>query len=93
MVKGTNRRVVVVKSPDPSIFEEAIFVVREDLFHRGNSAEKVMNEARRAAGAYLRSATGLKKPPIWRRARAGLFAGLGAAAAGIAWLAFRLVGV
>ena len=46
-----------------------------------------------AAGAYLRSATGLKKPPIWRRARAGLFAGLGAAAAGIAWLAFRLVGV
>ena len=93
MVKGTNRRVVVVKSPDPQIFEEAIFVVREDLFHRGNSAEKVMNEARRAAGAYLRSATGLKKPPLWRRARAGLFAGLGAAAAGIAWLAFRLVGV
>ena len=70
MVKGTNRRVVVVKSPDPSIFEEAIFVVREDLFHRGNSAEKVMNEARRAAGAYLRGATGLKKPPVWRRPQA-----------------------
>ena len=63
MVKGTNRRVVVVKSPDPSIFEEAIFVVREDLFHRGNSAEKVMNEARRAAGAYLRSACqGIESP-------------------------------
>ena len=52
-----------------------------------------MGEARRAAGAYLRSTTGLKKPPFWRRIPAGLFAGIGAAAAGIAWLAFRLVGV
>ena len=93
MVRGTNRRVVVVKSPDPQIFEEAIFIVREDLFHRGNSAEKVMGEARRAAGAYLRGATGLRRPPLWRRIPAGLFAGIGAAAAGIAWLAFRLVGV
>lgn len=93
MVKGTNRRVVVVKSPDPRIFDEAIFIVREDLFHRGTSAEKVMSEARRAAGAYLRSATGLKRPPLWRRIPAGLFAGIGAAAAGAVWLVFRLVGV
>ena len=93
MVKGTNRRVVVVKSPDPRIFDEAIFIVREDLFHRGTSAEKVMSEARRAAGAYLRSATGLRRPQIWRRIPAGLFAGLGAAAAGAVWLVFRLVGV
>ncbi len=93
LVRGTDRRVVVVRSPDPQIFEEAIFIVREDLFHRGNSAEKVMAEARRAAGSYLRGATGLRRPPIWRRVPAALFAGLGAAAAGIAWLAFRLVGV
>ena len=58
-----------------------------------SSAEKVMAEARRAAGSYLRGATGLRRPPIWRRVPAALFAGLGAAAAGIAWLAFRLVGV
>ena len=93
MVKGTNRRVVVVKSPDPRIFDEAIFIVREDLFHRGTSPEKVMSEARRAAGAYLRGATGLRRPPLWRRIPAGLFAGLGAAAAGAVWLVFRLVGV
>ena len=55
MVKGTNRRVVVVKSPDPRIFDEAIFIVREDLFHRGTSAEKVMSEARRAAASLRRS--------------------------------------
>ena len=93
MVKGTNRRVVVVKSPDGRIFEEAIFIVREDMFHHGNSAEKVMREARQAAGAYLRGATGLKKPPLWRRIPAGLFAALSAAAAGVVWLACRLVGV
>ena len=30
MVKGISRRVVVVRPPDPSVFEEAIFVVREN---------------------------------------------------------------
>ena len=29
MVKGIARRVVVVKSPDPKVFDEAIFLVRE----------------------------------------------------------------
>lgn len=93
MVKGTNRRVVVVKSPDPQIFEEAIFVIREDLFHRGSSADKVMSEARQAANAYLRKTTGLRRRGFLTRIPAALYAGLGAAAAGIAWLAFRFVGV
>lgn len=92
MVRGTNRRVVVVRSPDPRIFEEAIFVIREDLFRREGSAETVLREARRAAGAYLR-----KSAPSRRRFSlrlpAPLYAGLGAAAAGIAWLCFHFVGV
>ena len=93
MVRGTNRRVVVVKSPDPQIFEEAIFVIRDDLFHRGSSADKVLLEARQAANAYLRKATGTQRPRLWARLPTAIAAGLGAAAAGIAWLAFRLVGV
>lgn len=92
MVKGTNRRVVVVRSPDPQFFEEAIFVIREDLFRREGSPEQVLRQARQAAGAYLR-----RTAPPRRRSRlrlpATLFAGLGAAAAGIAWLCLRLVGV
>lgn len=92
MVKGTNRRVIVVKSPDPQIFEEAIFVIREDLFHRGTSAESVLREARRAAGGYLRRTVG-PRPRFWRRIPRALLAAAGAAAAGIAWLALRLVGV
>ena len=92
MVRGTSRRVVVVKSPDPRIFEEAIFVIREDLFHRGNSADKVLAEARRAAGEYLRG-TGMPRRGFFRRLPRVLYAGLGGLAAGLAWLAFRLVGV
>ena len=30
-VKGVARRVVIVSDPDPTVFEEAIFVVREDF--------------------------------------------------------------
>ena len=30
LVKGVSRRVVVVKSPDPKLFEQAIFIVREE---------------------------------------------------------------
>ena len=30
MVKGTSRQVIVVHSPDPKLFEQAIFILRED---------------------------------------------------------------
>ena len=91
MVKGTNRRVVVVRSPDPQIFEEAIFVIREDLFHRGGSADKILAEAKQAANAYLRTAVRPRR--FWERIPRTLFAAAGAVAAGIAWLTYHLVGV
>jgi hypothetical protein len=53
LVKGTNRHVIVVRSPDPQVFEEAIFVLREEYL-RGRRAEQAMEEARRAAADYLR---------------------------------------
>ena len=39
MVKGISRRVIVVKSPDPRLFEEAIFIVKEEAFQRGGVSE------------------------------------------------------
>lgn len=60
MVKGTNRRVIVVRSPDPKVFEEAIFILRED-YARHRSAEQVMEEARRAANDYLKKCRAAKK--------------------------------
>lgn len=53
LVKGTNRRVIVVRSPDPKLFEEAIFVLREDGKTPGD-ADLVMKEASRAAGDFLK---------------------------------------
>lgn len=91
MVRGTNRRVVVVKSPDPRIFEEAIFIIREDLFRRGDSADKVLAEAKKSANAYLKSVAAGRKP--WARIRGTLFAAAGAVAAGVAWIALHFVGV
>ena len=54
MVKGVSRRVIVVKSPDPKFFEQAIFIVREDAEQGGVTAEKVLAEARQAARHYVR---------------------------------------
>ena len=54
MVKGTAKRVIVVKSPDKKVFEEAIFIVREDYMRTsGMTQSKLMDEARAAAGGYL----------------------------------------
>ena len=52
MVKGITRQVILVKSPDPKLFEEAIFIVKEEALAReGVSADQVIREA---ADGYLR---------------------------------------
>ena len=54
MVKGTARRVVVVKSPDKKMFEEAIFIVREEYMRSpGITQAQLMKEARNAAKGYV----------------------------------------
>lgn len=95
MVKGTTRRVIIVKSPDPKIFEEAIFVIREDFANKkGASAELVVSEAQRVAESYIKSALGGGRGRrFFSRFPAPFFAAAGAAATGIAWLAMKLVGV
>lgn len=57
MVKGINKRVIVVKAPDPRLFEQAIFIMREDAFAEGVSAEQVLEEAQKAAKSYVRGNT------------------------------------
>ena len=34
MVRGTSRRVIVVESPDTNLFEQAIFIVRNDALSK-----------------------------------------------------------
>lgn len=62
MVKGISLRVIVVRSPDPRFFEQAIFLMKEDALHtEGVSAEQVVNEARQAAAGYLRRTSDPKR--------------------------------
>lgn len=92
MVKGISRRVIVVKSPDPEYFEEAIFIIRDDMFSKdGVSPEQVLKEAQRVADSYIKS-TMDRKYRFFARLPAPFFAAAGAAATGIAWLTLRLVG-
>lgn len=64
MVKGTSRRVIVVESPDPEFFEQAIFIVRNDVYERqGVTAQQVLGEACRIARGY--AATAAK--PVWKK--------------------------
>ena len=50
VIKGTASRVIVVKSPDPGIFREAFFILRDDYFsNRGISQEELLRQARQAA--------------------------------------------
>lgn len=84
MVKGVARRVIVVKSPDRRLFEQAIFIMREDAFGtEGVTAEQVLAEAQRVADGYIRRNTG---PGRWlRRIPAPAYAAMGAVGATVVW--------
>lgn len=59
VVKGVAKRVIVVKSPDPKVFEEAIFIVREDYMKTaGVTRSQLLSEAKQAAGVYTGSLRG-----------------------------------
>lgn len=56
MVRGTSRRVIIVESPDPNLFEQAIFIVRNDALGKdGVTAQQLVDEACRVARSYTRT--------------------------------------
>lgn len=48
MVKGISRQVIVVHSPDPKLFEQAIFILKEDAARNGVTEEALLKEAEQA---------------------------------------------
>ena len=74
MVKGTSRQVIVVHSPDPKLFEQAIFILREDAKDVTNEALlKEANLAIRRPGVESRSGWWLYGTG-WACAGAGIMA-------------------
>lgn len=49
MVKGISKQVIVVHSPDPQLFEQAIFILKEG--QQGVSDEALLREAKRLINA------------------------------------------
>jgi hypothetical protein len=80
MVKGISKQVIVVNSPDPELFEQAIFILNERAMGReGVTEELLLQEAKRLIGTdrnkkreFLLSAT------VWASA--------GAFATGLVWM-------
>ena len=94
MVKGVSRRVIVVDSPDPRIFEQAIFILPTDgggVSSRqlvADGVSELVDEAVRIARSYARGQTGVRRrwrPPAW------LWAVWGACACGLVWLLAALL--
>lgn len=52
MVKGVARRVIMVNSPEPKLFEQAMFLVREEAFRNG-TPDQVLKEAEQIAKSCL----------------------------------------
>ena len=48
MVKGISRQVIVVHSPDPKLFEQAIFILKDEAIgQEGITDEALLKEAKR----------------------------------------------
>ena len=50
MVKGNSRQVIVVQNPDQKLFEQAIFILKDEALKDGVTDDELLREARRAAG-------------------------------------------
>ncbi len=85
MVKGISRQVIVVKAPDEPLFEQAIFILRDDAVGKhGVSQRQLLRQAKEAAGypAPPRGKERMKEP---------LCMTLGAVAMGLVWLLTSLL--
>ena len=50
MVKGISRQVIVVKSPDPELFEQAIFILKDSAVRQGVTDQMLLKQAKQAIG-------------------------------------------
>lgn len=84
MVKGISRQVIVLHSPDPKLFEQAIFILRADAVGReGVTDEALLKEAKRLAGNHRRKPASGLPGFAWSL--------LGAMVTGLIWLITCLI--
>ena len=86
MVKGISRQVIVVHSPDPKLFEQAIFILKDEAVTQGITDELLLKEAQQA----LRSCA-----PSGKKRRLSMYGPVwafgGAALTGLVWLLTAII--
>ena len=86
MVKGVSRQVIVVHSPDPKLFEQAIFILRDEVVgQEGITDDLLLKEARqaiRSPGKPMKRRKLYFYGPVWACG--------GAMVTGIVWLVTTL---
>ncbi len=82
MVKGISRQVIVVHAPEPKLFEQAIFILKEDAVGDGVTDDTLLKEAQEAIRVSL--------DPIKKKRNLRLYgaawAGGGALITALVWL-------
>ena len=81
MVKGISRQVIVGHSPDPKLFEQAIFILKDGAVgQEGVTDETLLKEAKRL----IRDPAAYRKNPLYGFGPAWAFGG--ALMTGLIWL-------
>ena len=88
MVKGIPRKVILIKSPDPKVFDEAIFIVRDDALRKAITQEEIIREAQETANKYIEQHVQKK---LISRIPPQIFTLFGAGAVGIVWALSSIV--
>lgn len=78
MVKGISRQVILVQNPDPQLFEQAIFILKEEAVLQGVTDEQLLKEANRLMRTPGKATPYglLSKGPVWAMMGAALTAAL-----------------
>ena len=85
MVKGISRQVIVVQSPGPELFEQAIFILKDSAVGEGITDEALMKEAQQV----IRGGKPDRKRHLYLYG--AVWATGGALLTGLAWLLTALV--
>ncbi|MBR5617956.1 MAG: hypothetical protein IKW50_07225 [Oscillospiraceae bacterium] len=83
MVKGVSRQVIVVHSPDPKLFEQAIFILKDEAVEQGITEEALIKEAQLVIRGPQKKRKLYLYGPVWACG--------GAVVTGIVWLLTALL--
>ena len=78
MVKGISRQVIVVHSPDPKLFDQAIFILKDEAVGKGITEEALLKEAQQVIRGPHKKKKLYLYGPVWACG--------GALVTGLAWL-------